>query len=179
MCVPLRTPNQIYPNCISKPLQDTTLRLTACFWNVGQFHRVLYRTKRKPPRCWLANTGPALKKEIKRQIGKGGGESPPVPDSCLDWQKRTCQWDRVSVFSPSSTALTSPAARPEVCVGSTNLQSARNKIYGHQLLKIEQKCLTWDFFSLYSKTPHSFMHPYFIIYCIYYFFPPLEKMFWY
>lgn len=149
VCVPLSIPKQIHYICISKLPQDTTLRLTACFWNVGRFHCALS--------CRKGNTGPALKKEIKWQIGEGGGESPPVPDSCLDWQKRICQSGRVSVFSPGSTALTSPAARPEVCVGSTHIHSARNKNCGHQLPKIEQNCLTPGFFPLYSKK-HPFIH---------------------
>lgn len=137
LCVFHWTPNQIYNNCVSKLLH---IAPDCMFLECGPVSlcTLLHSEKEKPPRCWLSNTGPALKKEIKWQIGEGGGESPPVPDSCLEWQKHMCQSGRVSVFSPRSTALTSPAARPEVCVGSTHIQLARNKNCGHQLLKIEQ-----------------------------------------
>lgn len=156
LCVPLRTPNQIYSNCVSKLLH---FGLTAWLWNVDWFHCALSCTKGKPPLCWLSNTGPALKMEIKWQSGKGGGEGPPVSDSCLDWQKWTCQSGKFSVFSLCSTAPTSPAACPEVCLGSVHIHSARNKICSHRLLKIDQNCITRGFFFtfLYILKAHIYL----------------------
>lgn len=109
---PQRPQSQKFYNRVPKLLQDNHVGARL---QVFGMRTVLIVHKRKTPRCSLSNTGPALKTEIRRQIGAGGGERPPVSDSCLDWQRRTCQSGRVSVFSPCSTVLTAPAAHPEVC----------------------------------------------------------------
>lgn len=109
---PQRPQSQKFYNCVSKLLQDNHVGARL---HVFGMRAVLSVHKSKTPRCSLSNTGPTFKTEIRRQIGEGGGECPPVSDSCLDWQRRTCQSGSVSVFSPCSTALTAPAAHPEVC----------------------------------------------------------------
>lgn len=99
-------------NLILQNLSQPCWGPTACFFGM---RAVLTVHKRKTPCCPLTTLTQPFKMEIRRQIGEGGGECPPVSDSCLDWQRRMCQSGSISVFSPCSTALTEPAARPEVC----------------------------------------------------------------
>lgn len=135
----------------------TTTRL-----HVFRMRTVLNVHKRKTPRCSLSSTGPTFKTDIRRQIGKGGGECPPVSDSYLDWQRQTCQSGWVFVFSPFSTALTVPADHPEVCRFHQFYPGTRPADINYQ--ELSQMLSLKAFVSLHIQIKS--IHPYF--YCCFF-----------